>query len=79
MSYFQDYPLNVPLNLLYRVDGEKLLPIRWLPPEALTVGKFTVQSDIWAFGVVLWELFAYGVQPFYGQSNEQVCEYYVAT
>ncbi|XP_065065361.1 muscle, skeletal receptor tyrosine-protein kinase-like isoform X2 [Rhopilema esculentum] len=58
----------------YRIDGQHLLPIRWLPPEALTVGKFTIQSDIWAFGVVLWELFTYGIQPFYGQSNEEVCD-----
>lgn len=62
----------IPLFTYCRIDGQRLLPIRWLPPEALTVGKFTIESDIWAYGVVLWELFTYGIQPFYGQSNEEV-------
>eukprot|EP00794_Sanderia_malayensis_P019018 gene19018-20930_t len=58
----------------YRIDGQRLLPIRWLPPEALTLGKFTVHSDIWAFGVVVWELFTYGMQPYYGLANDAVCD-----
>ena len=61
----------------FRIDAQKLLPIRWLPPEALTVSKFTMQSDIWSFGVLIWELFTYGLQPYCGQTNDEVCLSYV--
>ncbi|TVK90660.1 Inactive tyrosine-protein kinase transmembrane receptor ROR1 [Bagarius yarrelli] len=58
----------------YRVQPKMLLPIRWMPPEAIAYGKFTTDSDIWAFGVVLWEIFSFGLQPYYGFSNQEVIE-----
>jgi len=39
------------------------LPIRWLALESLLEGKFTSSSDVWSFGVVLWEMFSYGEHP----------------
>ncbi|XP_035268564.1 inactive tyrosine-protein kinase transmembrane receptor ROR1 isoform X1 [Anguilla anguilla] len=58
----------------YRVQPKSLLPIRWMPPEAIIYGKFTTDSDIWAYGVVLWEIFSFGLQPYYGFSNQEVIE-----
>ncbi|RUS91341.1 hypothetical protein EGW08_000858, partial [Elysia chlorotica] len=58
----------------YRVQSKSLLPVRWMPPEAILYGKFTTDSDVWAFGVVLWETFSYGLQPYYGFSNQEVIE-----
>ncbi|CAL8254949.1 unnamed protein product [Merluccius merluccius] len=58
----------------YRIQPKALLPIRWMPPEAVAYGKFTTDSDIWSFGVVLWEVFSYGLQPYYGFSNQEVME-----
>ncbi|XP_039590894.1 inactive tyrosine-protein kinase transmembrane receptor ROR1 [Polypterus senegalus] len=58
----------------YRVQPKSLLPIRWMPPEAIMYGKFTTDSDIWSFGVVLWEIFSFGLQPYYGFSNQEVIE-----
>jgi receptor tyrosine kinase-like orphan receptor 1 len=49
-----------------------MLPVRWMSPEAVKWGRFTTDSDIWAFGVVLWEIFSYGRQPYYGHTNEEV-------
>ncbi|XP_046865864.1 tyrosine-protein kinase transmembrane receptor Ror isoform X2 [Drosophila willistoni] len=56
----------------YRVQSKSLLPVRWMPSESILYGKFTTESDIWSFGVVLWEIYSYGVQPYCGFSNQEV-------
>uniref|UniRef100_A0A2K5URC1 Tyrosine-protein kinase receptor n=1 Tax=Macaca fascicularis TaxID=9541 RepID=A0A2K5URC1_MACFA len=56
----------------YRVGGRTMLPIRWMPPESILYRKFTTESDVWSFGVVLWEIFTYGKQPWYQLSNTEV-------
>lgn len=55
-----------------QVGGRTMLPIRWMPPESIMYRKFTTESDIWSFGVVLWEIFTYGKQPWYQLSNSEV-------
>ena len=59
----------------YRFGDKSVLPIRWMPPEAIVYSKFTTQSDVWSFGIVLWEIFSGGAQPYYTLSNEEVIEY----
>ncbi|XP_050400180.2 BDNF/NT-3 growth factors receptor [Patella vulgata] len=59
----------------YRVGGTAMLPIRWMPPESMLYRTFTVESDVWSFGVVLWEIFTYGKQPWYELSNMEVIQY----
>ncbi|XP_045026728.1 BDNF/NT-3 growth factors receptor isoform X2 [Daphnia magna] len=58
----------------YRVGGHTLLPVRWMPPESIMYRKFTSESDVWSFGVVLWEIFSFGKQPWYGYSNQEVIQ-----
>ncbi|KAL6109646.1 ntrk1 [Pungitius sinensis] len=58
----------------YRVGGRTMLPIRWMPPESIMYRKFTTESDIWSFGVVLWEIFTCGKQPWYQLSNSEAIE-----
>ncbi len=57
----------------YQTEGGDL-PVRWMSPEAVGYGKFSSASDVWAFGVTVWEVFSYGVEPFSDMSNMDVCE-----
>jgi len=49
-----------------------MLPVRWMSPESLSDGLFTPMSDIWSFGVLLYEMITFGSFPFQGLSNNQV-------
>lgn len=57
----------------YRVKGNAILPVRWMAPESILYGKFTVETDVWAYGILLWEIFTFGQQPYSGLTNEEVC------
>ena len=52
-----------------------MLPIRWMAPESIMYGKFTTATDVWSFGVVMWEVFTYGQQPYVGMTNEEVIKF----
>ncbi|KAL4221728.1 hypothetical protein ACF0H5_019983 [Mactra antiquata] len=48
----------------YRKHEDQILPIPWCSPEVIEErGKFTSKSDVWSFGVVLWEMYSYGDAP----------------
>ncbi|KAF4796561.1 hypothetical protein TURU_082759 [Turdus rufiventris] len=63
---------DVYKNDYYRKRGEGLLPVRWMAPESLIDGVFTSRSDVWAFGVLVWEILTLGQQPYPGFSNTEV-------
>ncbi|XP_063693086.1 protein-tyrosine kinase 2-beta-like isoform X3 [Bolinopsis microptera] len=48
------------------------LPIKWMAPESINFRRFTNASDVWMFGVCIWELFMLGVKPFRGIKNSEV-------
>ncbi|CAL8348265.1 unnamed protein product [Lota lota] len=57
----------------YRIQGRAVLPIRWMAWESILLGKFTTASDVWAFGVTLWEVFTLcKEQPYSLLSDQQV-------
>uniref|UniRef100_A0A8C6IY21 receptor protein-tyrosine kinase n=1 Tax=Melopsittacus undulatus TaxID=13146 RepID=A0A8C6IY21_MELUD len=56
----------------YKANENDAIPIRWMPPESIFYNRYTTESDVWAYGVVLWEIFSYGMQPYYGMAHEEV-------
>uniref|UniRef100_A0A915DVV1 Protein kinase domain-containing protein n=2 Tax=Ditylenchus dipsaci TaxID=166011 RepID=A0A915DVV1_9BILA len=48
------------------------LPIKWLPPESINYRKFSTQSDVYMFGVCMWEILSLGVKPWQGVRNHEV-------
>uniref|UniRef100_A0A3B4A1X5 receptor protein-tyrosine kinase n=1 Tax=Periophthalmus magnuspinnatus TaxID=409849 RepID=A0A3B4A1X5_9GOBI len=55
----------------YTTRGGKI-PIRWTAPEAIAYRKFTSASDVWSYGIVMWEVMSYGERPYWEMSNQDV-------
>ena len=51
-------------NFLFRFSRRGMLPVRWMSPESLADGIFTPMSDIWSYGVLLYEIITFGSFPF---------------
>ena len=63
--------LNRQLKM-YRKGGKAMLPVKWMPPEAFLDGIFTSKTDIWSFGILLWEVMSLGYMPYPGRGNQVV-------
>lgn len=57
--------------LLSAPQGGKI-PIRWTAPEAIQYRKFTSASDVWSYGIVMWEVMSYGERPYWDMTNQDV-------
>jgi hypothetical protein len=53
-------------------DLDDRIPVRWTAPEAVIHRQFSQFSDVWSYGILLWEMWSYGALPYKGWSNEQV-------
>ncbi|VDK20104.1 unnamed protein product [Taenia asiatica] len=61
-------------NYYHKVGAGKL-PVRWMAPESLQSAYFTSRSDVWSFGVVLWEIATMACLPYQGMSHNEVISY----
>ncbi|KAH0511334.1 Ephrin type-A receptor 5 [Microtus ochrogaster] len=55
----------------YTTRGGKI-PIRWTAPEAIAFRKLTSASDVWSYGIVMWEVVSYGERPYWEMTNQDV-------
>ncbi|KAK3541039.1 hypothetical protein QTP86_012352 [Hemibagrus guttatus] len=58
-------------DAVYTTRGGKI-PIRWTAPEAIAYRKFTSASDVWSYGITMWEVISYGERPYWEMSNQDV-------
>ncbi|XP_061620521.1 non-receptor tyrosine-protein kinase TNK1 [Phyllopteryx taeniolatus] len=56
----------------YVMSAHRRIPFAWCAPESLRVGSFSHSSDVWMFGVTLWEMFTYCEEPWFGLSGRQI-------
>ncbi|KMQ88081.1 proto-oncogene tyrosine-protein kinase ros, partial [Lasius niger] len=60
----------------YRMEGEgRPLPVRWMAPESLKYRIYTSKSDVWAFGVLMWEITSLGEHPYGAKNSPEVMQY----
>ena len=59
---------------IYEANTGTKFPIKWTAPETAMYNRFTIKSDVWSFGVVLYEIITYGRSPYPGMTNVQVLE-----
>ncbi|MEQ2170603.1 hypothetical protein GOODEAATRI_002016 [Goodea atripinnis] len=60
---------NVPT---YTASLGSKIPVRWTAPEAFQHRKFSTASDVWSFGILMWEVMSYGERPYWDMSNQEV-------
>ena len=59
----------------YRAKSGSKWPLKWFAPECIYYFKFSSKSDVWAFGVTLWEALSYGARPYDGMDSVEILRF----
>ena len=72
LTKISDFGISQTLNdsSYYQYNGIDAIPVRWMPTESF-YGKFSIKSDVWAFGVTMWEVFHLGRRQPYDHKGDQ--------
>ncbi|XP_066532229.1 ephrin type-A receptor 7 [Hoplias malabaricus] len=62
----------IPATDLHFTEQGGKIPVRWTATEAIQYRKFTSASDVWSYGIVMWEVMSYGERPYWDMSNQDV-------
>uniref|UniRef100_A0A8C5R727 Tyrosine-protein kinase n=1 Tax=Leptobrachium leishanense TaxID=445787 RepID=A0A8C5R727_9ANUR len=57
---------------LYSPERNRAIPVKWTAPEAIARGKFSTKSDVWAFGILVYEVYTFGQMPYKDMTNQEV-------
>ncbi|NXP71808.1 KSYK kinase, partial [Ramphastos sulfuratus] len=58
----------------YKAQSHGKWPVKWYAPECINFYKFSSKSDVWSFGVLMWEAFSYGQKPYKGMKGGEVAQ-----
>uniref|UniRef100_A0A8C4I3V7 Tyrosine-protein kinase n=1 Tax=Dicentrarchus labrax TaxID=13489 RepID=A0A8C4I3V7_DICLA len=58
----------------YKAKGHGKWPVKWYAPECINYFKFSSKSDVWSFGVLMWEAFSFGQKPYKGMKGNDVMQ-----
>ncbi|XP_066932854.1 ephrin type-A receptor 4-B-like isoform X2 [Clytia hemisphaerica] len=59
-------------NGIYQRTEQAKLPVKWLPPESIKYGRSSLQSDIWSYGIMMWEIVTIGAVPYPGHKSKEI-------
>jgi serine/threonine protein kinase len=61
----------------YRQTFRGMVPVRWMPPESLRDGEYVSKSDVWSYGVVMWEMATLAEEPYQGMRHDEVVRFII--
>nr|XP_055043298.1 tyrosine-protein kinase SRK2-like isoform X2 [Misgurnus anguillicaudatus] len=67
-----DFGLARVIKEPFYISNERTIPYKWTAPEAISHGRFSNKSDVWSFGILLYEILTYGGVPYPGYAANEV-------